>query len=72
VVKESALSLALSLLQCVTAIVVGTGLASLVVGVLSAMGARREVATPILARGPLGFLGAYRMVLYTSVFRPLG
>jgi purine-cytosine permease-like protein len=64
--------LGLSLLQCVTAIVVGTGLASLVVGVLSAMGARLGVAAPILARGPLGFLGAYPMVLYTSVFGSLG
>jgi NCS1 family nucleobase:cation symporter-1 len=64
--------LGLSLLQCVTAIVVGTALASLVVGVLSAMGARLGVAAPILARGPLGFLGAWPMVAYTSVFGALG
>jgi purine-cytosine permease-like protein len=64
--------LGLSLFQCVTAIIVGTGAASLVVGILSAMGARLGVAAPILARGPLGFLGAYPMVAYTSVFGALG
>jgi purine-cytosine permease-like protein len=64
--------LGLSLVQCLTAIVVGTAVASVAVGVLSAMGARLGVAAPILARGPLGFLGAYPMVFYTSVFGSLG
>jgi purine-cytosine permease-like protein len=64
--------LGLSLVQCVTAIVVGTGIASVTIGVLSAMGSRLGVAAPILARGPLGFLGAYPMVAYTSVFGSLG
>jgi NCS1 family nucleobase:cation symporter-1 len=64
--------LGLSLVQCVTAIVIGTGVASIVIGVLSAMGSRLGVAAPILARGPLGFLGAYPMVAYTSVFGALG
>jgi NCS1 family nucleobase:cation symporter-1 len=64
--------LGLSLVQCVTAIVVGTGVASVTIGVLSAMGSRLGVAAPILARGPLGFLGAYPMVAYTSVFGSLG
>jgi NCS1 family nucleobase:cation symporter-1 len=64
--------LGLSLVQCVTAIVVGTAVASIAVGLLSAMGSRLGVAAPILARGPLGFLGAYPMVAYTSVFGSLG
>jgi purine-cytosine permease-like protein len=64
--------LGLSLLQCVTAIIVGTAVASVAVGVLSSMGSRLGVAAPILARGPLGFLGAYPMVAYTSVFGSLG
>ncbi|GAA1810128.1 hypothetical protein HC028_18970 [Planosporangium flavigriseum] len=64
--------LGLSLAQCVTAIVVGTALASVAIGVLSAMGSRLGVAAPILARGPLGFLGAWPMVAYTSVFGSLG
>jgi NCS1 family nucleobase:cation symporter-1 len=64
--------LGLSLLQCVTAIVVGTALASVAIGVLSAMGSRLGVAAPILARGPLGFVGAWPMVAYTSVFGSLG
>jgi NCS1 family nucleobase:cation symporter-1 len=64
--------LGLSLVQSVTAIVVGTAIASVAIGVLSAMGSRLGVAAPILARGPLGFLGAYPMVAYTSVFGAVG
>ena len=54
-----AVSYGLSLTSSVTAIVAGSLLGSIVMGILSRMGGRLGVAQQIQARGPLGFFGNF-------------
>jgi NCS1 family nucleobase:cation symporter-1 len=67
-----ALSMGLSLFSAVTAIVVGSFVGSVVMGVLSRMGGRLGVAQQIQARGPLGFFGNFVPVAYVNVFAGVG
>jgi purine-cytosine permease-like protein len=62
----------LSLWQSLSAVVVGSLLGSLMMGGLSAMGARLGVATQILGRGPLGYFGNHFPVAIVNVFASVG
>jgi NCS1 family nucleobase:cation symporter-1 len=62
----------LSLWQSISAVVVGSLLGSLMMGYLSAMGARLGVATQILGRGPLGYFGNFVPVAVVNAFASLG
>ena len=67
-----AVSYGLSLTSSVTAIVAGSLLGSIVMGILSRMGGRLGVAQQIQARGPLGFFGNFLPVAYVNVFAGIG
>jgi NCS1 family nucleobase:cation symporter-1 len=62
----------LSLWQSLTAVIVGSLLGSVMMGYLSAMGARLGVATQILGRGPLGYFGNHIPVAVVNVFASVG
>jgi NCS1 family nucleobase:cation symporter-1 len=68
----SAVSFGLSLTSSVTAILVGSFLGSVVMGVLARMGAKLGVPQQIQARGPLGFFGNFVPVAYINVFAGIG
>jgi NCS1 nucleoside transporter family len=68
----SAISLGLSLSSAVVAIVVGSFVGAVVMGILSRMGGRLGVAQQIQARGPLGFFGNFVPVAYVNVFAGIG
>ncbi len=67
-----AVSFGLSLVSAVTAILAGSFVGSVVMGVLSRMGGRLGVAQQIQARGPLGFYGNFVPVAYINVFAGIG
>jgi NCS1 nucleoside transporter family len=67
-----AVSYGLSLTASVTAIVAGSFVGAVVMGVLSRMGGRLGVAQQIQARGPLGFFGNFIPVAYVNVFAGIG
>jgi len=67
-----AISFGLSLMGAVTAIIVGSFVGSVVMGVLSRMGGRLGVAQQIQARGPLGFFGNFVPVAYVNIFAGIG
>src|SRR3954447_10776613 len=60
------------LTAAVTAIVAGSFVGSVVMGVLSRMGGRLGVAQQIQARGPLGFFGNFIPVAYINIFAGIG
>ncbi|GAB7068511.1 cytosine permease [Mycobacterium hodleri] len=68
----SAASMGLSLMSAVTAILVGSLVGAVVMGILSRMGGRLGVAQQIQARGPLGFYGNFVPVAYINVFAGIG
>ncbi|MQY16957.1 purine-cytosine permease family protein [Nocardia macrotermitis] len=68
----SAVSYGLSLTAAVTAIVLGSLLGAIVMGVLSQMGARLGVPQQIQSRGPLGFFGNFVPVAYINIFAGIG
>jgi NCS1 nucleoside transporter family len=68
----SAISFGLSLFASVTAIVAGSFVGAVVMGVLSRMGGRLGVAQQIQARGPLGFFGNFVPVAYVNIFAGIG
>lgn len=68
----SAVSLGLSLVSAATAILAGSFVGAVVMGVLSRMGGRLGVAQQIQARGPLGFFGNFVPVAYVNVFAGIG
>ena len=65
-------SLGLSLMGAVTAILVGSLVGAVVMGILSRMGGRLGVAQQIQARGPLGFFGNFVPVAYINIFAGIG
>src|SRR3954453_4737384 len=67
-----AVSFGLSLASSVTAIVAGSLVGAIVMGVLSRMGGRLGVAQQIQARGVLGFFGNFVPVAYVNVFAGIG
>ncbi|WP_321180887.1 cytosine permease [Mycobacterium sp. UM_WWY] len=67
-----AVSFGLSLVSSVTAIIAGSLVGAVVMGVLSRMGGRLGVAQQIQARGPLGFFGNFVPVAYVNVFAGIG
>lgn len=67
-----AVGMGLSLASAITAIVVGSFVGSVVMGILSRMGGRLGVAQQIQARGPLGFFGNFAPVAYVNVFAGIG
>src|SRR3954454_6173763 len=67
-----AISFGLSLTASVTAIIAGSAVGALVMGVLSRMGGRLGVAQQIQARGPLGFFGNFVPVAYVNIFAGIG
>ena len=67
-----AVSFGLSLTASVTAIVAGSFVGAVVMGVLSRMGGRLGVAQQIQARGPLGFFGNFVPVAYVNIFAGIG
>lgn len=68
----SAISLGLSFTGAVAAIVVGAGVGSVLMAVMSKMGVRLGVPQQIQARGPLGFFGNFLPVAYINVFAGVG
>ncbi|SNT29478.1 purine-cytosine permease family protein [Rhodococcoides kyotonense] len=68
----SAVSFGLSLTSAVSAIVAGSLIGAVVMGVLSQMGARLGVPQQIQARGPLGFFGNFIPVAYINIFAGIG
>ncbi|WP_275293479.1 cytosine permease [Amycolatopsis sp. La24] len=62
----------LSLTSAVTAIIGGSLLGAVLMGVFSRMGGRLGVAQQIQARGPLGFFGNFIPVAYVNVFAGIG
>ncbi len=68
----SAASMGLSLTSAVTAILAGSFVGAVVMGILSRMGGRLGVAQQIQARGPLGFFGNFVPVAYVNVFAGIG
>jgi NCS1 nucleoside transporter family len=68
----SAVSMGLSLSSAVTAIIAGSFVGAVVMGILSRMGGRLGVAQQIQARGPLGFFGNFVPVAYVNVFAGIG
>ncbi|KAA0092655.1 cytosine permease [Mycolicibacterium sp. P1-18] len=68
----SAASMGLSLMSAVAAILVGSLVGAVVMGILSRMGGRLGVAQQIQARGPLGFYGNFIPVAYINVFAGIG
>jgi NCS1 nucleoside transporter family len=68
----SAVSLGLSMTSAVVAIIVGSFVGSVVMGILSRMGGRLGVAQQIQARGPLGFFGNFVPVAYVNIFAGIG
>ncbi|WP_312854141.1 cytosine permease [Tsukamurella spumae] len=62
----------LSLTSAVTAILCGSLVGAVVMGVLSRMGGRLGVPQQIQARGPLGFFGNFIPVAYINVFAGIG
>ncbi|CCH78676.1 putative purine-cytosine permease yxlA [Nostocoides japonicum T1-X7] len=68
----SGVSFGLSLPMAVTAIVAGSFVGAVVMGILSRMGGRLGVAQQIQARGPLGFFGNFVPVAYVNVFAGIG
>ncbi|MFE3598809.1 purine-cytosine permease family protein [Streptomyces sp. NPDC059142] len=68
----SASRLGLSFSAAVTAIVVGAGLGSVLMAVMSRMGVRLGVPQQIQARGPLGFFGNFLPVAYINVCAGVG
>ncbi|MBB2893905.1 purine-cytosine permease family protein [Flexivirga oryzae] len=68
----SAVGMGLSLTAAVTAILAGSFLGAIVMGILSRMGGRLGVAQQIQARGPLGFFGNFVPVAYVNVFAGIG
>lgn len=68
----SAASMGLSLTSAVTAILAGSLVGAIVMGILSRMGGRLGVAQQIQARGPLGFFGNFVPVAYVNVFAGIG
>ena len=68
----SAISMGLSLVSAVTAIIAGSFVGAVVMGILSRMGGRLGVAQQIQARGPLGFYGDCIPVAYINVFAGIG
>ena len=64
--------LGLSVWQSISAVVVGSLLGALLMGVLSTMGVRLGVPVQIQARGPLGFLGNLLPVSFVNVFASVG
>jgi purine-cytosine permease-like protein len=62
----------MSLWGSISAVVVGSLLASLMMGFLSAMGARLGVATQVLGRGPLGYFGNFVPVAIVNAFASIG
>jgi NCS1 nucleoside transporter family len=67
-----AISFGLSLTASITAIVAGSFVGAVVMGVLSRMGGRLGVAQQIQARGPLGFFGNFVPVAYVNIFAGIG
>ena len=67
-----AVSYGLSLTASITAIIAGTFVGSVVMGILSRMGGRLGVAQQIQARGPLGFFGNFLPVAYINIFAGIG
>ncbi|MGW3472561.1 purine-cytosine permease family protein [Saccharopolyspora sp. NPDC000995] len=67
-----AASFGLSLTSAVTAIISGSLVGAIVMGILSRMGGRLGVAQQIQARGPLGFFGNFIPVAYVNVFAGIG
>ncbi|GAB23272.1 NCS1 family transporter [Gordonia polyisoprenivorans NBRC 16320 = JCM 10675] len=67
-----AVSFGLSLPAAISAIVIGSGVGAIVMGVLSRMGGRLGVAQQIQARGPLGFFGNFIPVAYVNIFAGIG
>ncbi|HEX7825928.1 MAG TPA: cytosine permease, partial [Mycobacterium sp.] len=68
----AAVSMGLSLMSAVTAILAGSLVGAIVMGILSRMGGRLGVAQQIQARGPLGFYGNFIPVAYINVFAGIG
>jgi NCS1 nucleoside transporter family len=68
----SAVYLGLSFSAAVTAVFAGALGGSLLMAVMSRMGARLGVPQQIQARGPLGFFGNFLPVLYINVFAGIG
>src|SRR3954468_7073614 len=68
----SAVSMGLSLVSAITAIIAGSFVGAVVMGILSRMGGRLGVAQQIQARGPLGFFGNFVPVAYINVFAGIG
>jgi NCS1 nucleoside transporter family len=68
----SAVSMGLSLSAAVTAIIAGSFVGAVVMGILSRMGGRLGVAQQIQARGPLGFFGNFVPVAYVNIFAGIG
>jgi NCS1 family nucleobase:cation symporter-1 len=68
----SAVGMGLSLVSAITAIVAGSFVGAVIMGVLSRMGGRLGVAQQIQARGPLGFFGNFVPVAYVNVFAGIG
>ena len=67
-----AVNFGLSLFSSVTAILAGSFVGAVVMGVMSRMGGRLGVAQQIQARGPLGFFGNFVPVAYVNVFAGIG
>lgn len=68
----SAVSLGLSTASAISAIIVGSFVGSVVMGILSRMGGRLGVPQQIQARGPLGFFGNFAPVAYVNIFAGIG
>jgi NCS1 family nucleobase:cation symporter-1 len=68
----AAVGMGLSLVSAVTAILAGSFLGALVMGIMSRMGGRLGVPQQIQARGPLGFFGNFVPVAYVNVFAGIG
>jgi purine-cytosine permease-like protein len=62
----------LSLVQSLTAVLVGTAAGALTLGLLATMGARLGVAQQVMGRGPLGYFANFLPVGIVSTFAAVG
>jgi purine-cytosine permease-like protein len=62
----------MSFWQSITSVLVGSFAGALMMGYLSAMGAKLGVATQILGRGPLGYFGNFVPVAIVNAFASIG
>lgn len=65
-------TLGLSVWQSLSAVIVGSFIGSLIMGILATMGVRLGVAIQIQARGPLGYAGNLVPVSFINVFASVG